>query len=155
MQPMSHSLSRTIFHVVFSTKERRDYIPRESLEITWAYLAGIARNHNWRVFTVGGTQNHVHILLELPPDIALSDAVGKLKSNSSRWLRESVRLFGWQSGYGVFSVSPSQVGRVVSYISHQEEHHAKYSFEEEFRSMLIAAGIDSEAWRGSNKNMPP
>jgi REP element-mobilizing transposase RayT len=138
---MSHSICRSLFHIVFSTKERRNYIPRASLETTWAYVAGIARNHRMRVFTAGGTENHVHILLELPPEMAVADAIRTLKCNSSRWLRESVRLFSWQQGYGAFSVSPSHLGRVVNYISHQAEHHKRYSFEEEFRAMLKAAGI--------------
>jgi REP element-mobilizing transposase RayT len=142
---MSHSLCRCIFHVVFTTKERRNYIPRVSLEKTWAYLAGIARNHDIRVLAAGGTQNHVHLLLELAPDVNLSDAVRILKSNSSRWLRESVRLFGWQQGFYAFSVSPSQVGGVMNYIAHQEKHHSRYSFDEEFRSILKAAGLRVDA----------
>ncbi len=139
---MSHSLCRSIFHIVFSTKERRNSIPRASLDTTWAYIAGIARNHGMRVLAVGGIQNHVHTLIELPPEVALADAVRTLKCNSSRWLRESVRLFSWQEGYSAFSVSPSQAGRVVRYISHQAEHHARYSFEEELCAMMKAAGAN-------------
>ncbi|MFZ0705115.1 MAG: IS200/IS605 family transposase [Candidatus Korobacteraceae bacterium] len=139
---MSHSLCRSLFHIVFGTKQRRDYIPKSSLENTWAYIAGIARNHDMRVFAVGGTQNHIHALVELSPELAPAAAVRTLKCNSSRWLRESVPLFQWQQGYGAFSVSPSQLGRVVNYISHQAQHHARYSFEEEFRSILKAAGIN-------------
>jgi REP element-mobilizing transposase RayT len=146
---MSHSLCRSLFHIVFSTKERRNYIPKSSLETTWAYLAGIARNHDMRVFAVGGTQNHIHALVDLPPDLAVANAVRALKCNSSRWLRESVRLFQWQQGYGAFSVSPSNIRRVVNYISHQPQHHARYSFEEEFRSILKAAGISREFVRSS------
>jgi putative transposase len=138
---MSHCVCRSLFHIVFSTKERRNYIPGLSLGATWAYIAGIARNHRMRVFAVGGIQNHVHILVELPPDIAVGDAVRVLKCNSSRWIRESVKLFEWQQGYWAFSVSPSHVGHVVNYISHQAEHHTRYSFEEEFRAILKAAGI--------------
>ncbi len=141
---MSHSLCRSLFHIVFSTKQRRNYIPKSSLETCWAYVAGIARNHHMRVYAVGGTQNHIHALVDLPAELALADAVRTLKCNSSRWLRESVPLFAWQSGYGGFSVSPSQIRRVVNYISHQAQHHARYSFEEEFRSMLMAAGIDRQ-----------
>ena len=139
---MSHRLCLSLFHIVFSTKQRRSYIPKSSLENTWAYVAGIARNHQMRVFAVGGTQNHIHALVDLPPEPALADAVRTLKCNSSRWMRESVRLFQWQQGYGAFSVSPSQLGRVVNYVSHQAQHHARYSFEEELRAMLKAAGMN-------------
>lgn len=141
---MSHSLCRSLFHIVFSTKERRNLIPRASLDTTWAYIAGIARNHQMRVLAVGGAQNHVHLLLDLQPDMTLSDAVRTVKCNSSRWMRESVRLFSWQEGYSAFSVSPSQAGRVVRYNPHQAEHHARYWFDDELRAMLKAAGIEPQ-----------
>lgn len=143
---MSHSLCRSLFHIVFSTKERRNLIPRGSLDTTWAYMAGIARNHRLRVLAVGGTQNHAHLFLELPPDIALSAAVRAVKCNSSRWLRESVRLFSWQEGYAAFSVSPSQAGGVVRYVAHQAEHHARHSFDDELRAMMRAAGIEPRTY---------
>ena len=143
--PMSHTLCRAVFHVVFSTKERRNLLP-ETLDRTWAYIAGIGRNHDLRVYAIGGTQNHVHALLELRPDIALSDAVRVLKANSSRWLRESIPAFCWQVGYGAFSVSPSQVARVVNYIRNQEKHHRRMSFEDEMDSMLRAAAMDPAAY---------
>jgi len=142
---MSHSLCRSLFHIVFSTKERRNLIPRVSLDATWAYMAGIARNHQLSVIAAGGTQNHVHLFLELPPDVTLSDAVRVVKCNSSRWLRQSVRLFAWQEGYAAFSVSPSNAGGVLRYVEHQAEHHARYSFDDELRAMMRAAGIEPHA----------
>ena len=77
-----------------------------------------------RVFAVGGTQNHIHALVELSPEQALSDAVRTLKCNSSRWIREWVRLFQWQQGYGAFSASPSQVRRVnmSNQLGHRKLH---------------------------------
>ena len=146
---MPHSLVRSIFHVVFTTKERRNLIPRSSLENTWAYIAGIGRKHQITVHAVGGIQNHVHALIELPAEMALADSVRTLKCNSSRWLRESVRLFQWQQGYAAFSVSPSQIGGVLQYIAHQEHHHARYSFEQELRSMMKAAGVANAATEGA------
>jgi putative transposase len=77
----------------------------------------------------------------LPPDMALSDAVRTLKASSSRWVRQTDRLFAWQEGYGAFSVSPSQLERVKQYIANQPAHHARYSFEQEFLAMLQTANI--------------
>jgi REP element-mobilizing transposase RayT len=111
----------------------------------WNYLAGIARNHGMQVLAVGGTENHVHILVVLPPDMALSDAVRTLKANSSRWMRETDRLFAWQGGYGAFSVAPSQLDRVKQYIANQPAHHETRSFEDEFLAMLQAANTAFEA----------
>src|ERR1039457_1884057 len=113
---MPHSYVSSVFHIVFSTKHRMQLIPADRQSRLWNYLAGIALNHGIQVLAVGGTENHVHILVVLPADTALSDAVRTLKTNSSRWVRQTDRLFAWQEGYGAFSVSPSQLDRVKEYI---------------------------------------
>jgi len=136
---MSHSHICAVYHVVFSTKQRTHLIPVAAQPRLWNYLAGIARNHHMRTFAVGGTENHVHILLTLPPDLAIADGVRTLKSNSSRFMRESSRLFAWQEGYGAFSVSPTQVAAVMKYIANQAAHHSRKSFDDEFTAMLRAA----------------
>jgi putative transposase len=139
---MAHSYVSSVFHLVFSTKERAQLIGADLKPTLWNYLAGIARNHGIQVLAVGGTENHVHILMVLPADAKLSDVVRTLKANSSRWVRETFPTFGWQEGYGAFSVSPSHVNRVKQYIANQAEHHFKRSFEDEFLSMLQAANMD-------------
>ena len=120
---MAHSYVSSVFHIVFSTKQRMQLIRfRQPISIV-NYLAGIARNHGMQMLAVGGTQNHVHILVVLPADMALSDAGRTLKTNSSRWMRETDRLFAWQQGDEAFSVSPSQLDRVKQYIANQAAHH--------------------------------
>ncbi len=136
---MAHTYTENLVHVVFSTRERANLIPPERQEQLWAYLFGIAQSERLEMLTAGGTANHVHLLFALPPAISLSDAVQKLKGNSSRWLGPH---FQWQQGYGAFSVSPSQVGVVKDYICSQAEHHKKRSFEEEFVSLLEKCGVD-------------
>src|SRR6202789_83371 len=136
---MSHSHICAVYHIVFSTKQRTQFIPVAAQPRLWTYLAGIARNHHMRTFAVGGTENHVHILLTLPPDLAIAAAVRTLKSNSSRFMRESSRLFAWQEGYGAFSVSPTQVAAVMKYIANQAAHHSRRSFEDGFAAMVGAA----------------
>ena len=141
---MAHSCVSSVYHVVFSTKQRMQLIRTDKLSRLWNYLAGIGRNHGMHVLAVGGTENHVHILVVLPADTALSDAVRTLKANSSRWMRETDRLFAWQEGYRAFSVSPSQLARAKQYIANQPAHHATQSFEQEFLAMLQAANIGFE-----------
>jgi REP element-mobilizing transposase RayT len=142
---VAHTYICSIFHIVFSTKERIALISAELQPRLWNYLAAIARNHGVRVLAIGGTANHVHILLNLPTDQKLADVVRTLKCNSSRWVRETDRKCGWQDGYGAFSVSPSQLPAVERYIAHQEEHHQRGTFEQEFLSMLQAANMRVEA----------
>jgi putative transposase len=136
---MPHSYVSSLFHIVFSTKECIQSIPAGLQPRLWNYLAAIARNHGVHVLAVGGTENHVHILLILSAEAKLSDIVRTLKCNSSRWLRETKPLFAWQEGYGAFSVSPSHVDRDRRYIANQARHHRSRTFEDEFLAMLAAA----------------
>ena len=106
---MSHTYATNLLHCVFSTKNRADLIPADCQEKLWAYLHGVAKADNIELPAAGGTANHLHLLIALPPVCPLSKAGQKLKGNSSRWLRKD---FEWQQGYGAFSVSPSQVAAV-------------------------------------------
>jgi REP element-mobilizing transposase RayT len=124
---------------VFSTKERRPLIPAERQEQLWAYLFGIAKNESLNLIVAGGTTNHVHLLMALPPVVTLAQAIQQFKGNSSRWMGAD---FAWQQGYGGFSVSASQLATVKAYIKNQAEHHQKRSFEEEFIALLKSYGIE-------------
>ncbi len=136
---MSHTYTSNLFHIVFSTKERRPAIAEPAK--LWPYLAGVARNLNYEPLAIGGTENHVHALLRIPTNAALSEVVQKLKSNSSRWLRENGRWLGWQEGYGAFSVSASNLEAVRRYIQSQPEHHRRGTFEDEFVALLAKSGV--------------
>ena len=91
---------------------------------------------------IGGTENHVHILFHLSPKLALAKAAQLLNGNSSKWIGEQGIEFAWQEGYGAFSVSSSNLEAVARYIANQESHHRKFSFEEEFRTLLEKHGVE-------------
>lgn len=136
---MSHAYSRNYIHLVFATKERRSWI-RNPGEM-YSTMRDIADEYGVAFLEIGGTANHVHILFDLPPRIALATLVGALKRKSSKLQNEEGHLFGWQEGYGSFSVSPSNLSTVKSYILNQAEHHAKRSYEEEFTTLLNKSGM--------------
>ena len=142
---MAHSYSSTLSHCVFSTKDRRNAIAKEWQPRLWAYLAGICKNHEMIALSVGGTENHVHILFHVPPILALAKAVALLKANSSKWMGEHGIKFSWQEGYGAFSVSSSNLDQVTRYIQNQEAHHRKTSFEDEFRALLQKHGVEYDS----------
>jgi putative transposase len=135
---MAHTYASNFIHCIFSTKERRPLIDAERVAGLYAYLGGIARSEGFSLVAAGGTANHLHLLFVLPASYSLATAVQKLKGSSSRWIG---RGFSWQEGYGAFSVSPSQVPAVKKYISNQEQHHRKRSFEDEFIALLRSCGI--------------
>ncbi len=139
---MSHSYSQNLIHCVYSTIERRNLILQELQDRLWSFNGVIAKREGIHLLIAGGTANHIHLLIALPPTIALSKTLQTIKSYSSRWMTEHGVDFKWQEGYGAFSVSPSQVEVVEKYIRHQAEHHKKRSFEEEFVFLLKSSGID-------------
>jgi len=139
---LSHTYAQNHLHIVFSTKERRKIIDPTMQSRLWAYMAGIARNHNFLVLSNGGMEDHVHLLIQLPPVLALAKAVSLLKSNSSTWMKGHGLDFSWQEGYGAFSVSASNLDTVKRYIANQDKHHRKITFEDEFITLLKEHGID-------------
>lgn len=134
---MQHTHVCVRVHFIFSTKDRRKSIPRELQPRLWSYLAGIARRLDAKVLSIGGMEDHAHVLLGIPATITLAALVQKLKANSSRWMKEQTRhAFEWQEGYGAFSVSVSLVDATVAYIRNQAQHHRRRSFDQEFEEIL-------------------
>ena len=127
-------------HCVFATKQRRAMIKDPAA--IWAYIRGIARNCQFDLLAIGGTDNHIHLLLALPAGRNLSDIMRDIKANSSRIIRMTNRLFAWQDGYAGVSVSPSQVANVKAYIANQAEHHRTRRFEDEYLALLKRAGAN-------------
>jgi REP element-mobilizing transposase RayT len=116
---MSHTYCCALFHCVFSTKERHKTITGEIQPRLWAYMGGIARKREMKALGVGGTDDHVHLLLSLPSSLPIAKAMREIKSESSRWMRETCGIAGfeWQDGYGAFSIGSSQVEATLAYIA--------------------------------------
>ncbi|MGA2904628.1 MAG: IS200/IS605 family transposase [Candidatus Korobacteraceae bacterium] len=140
---MADTYTKILVHCVFSTKERQPQISQP--EKLWTYLRGIARNRGVDTLAVGGTANHVHLLIALPSSLTIAQLMRDLKANSSRHLNKKQRGFAWQDGYAAISVSPSQVEAVRRYIEAQSEHHAKRSFESEYVAILDKSGMQHSA----------
>jgi putative transposase len=136
---MAHTFTNLLTHIIFSTKDRQPSIDAVMKPQLFAYMGGIVREINGKAFAIDGTADHIHMLVSLPPTLALSEALRIIKTNSSKWFHEkstNVKPFRWQAGYGAFSVSRSNIPRVVRYIVDQERHHRKVSFQEEFIAFL-------------------
>ncbi|MEZ5345975.1 MAG: IS200/IS605 family transposase [Pyrinomonadaceae bacterium] len=139
--PSSHISSN--FHIVFSTKERRPLIGDDWRERLHPYLGGIVNGMEGVPLAIGGTSDHVHLLVSLKSKHRLDYFVRDLKADSSAWVHKELgKVFKWQKGYGAFSVSPTGIDGVKKYILNQEEHHQKRSFEEEYIELLNLSGIE-------------
>ena len=141
---MAHTYCSSLFHCVFSTKDRRKLIAPDLQPRLWAYMGGIARENGITALGVGGTDDHARLLLSLPSSTTIAEAMQKIKGGSSRWMHEGCGLaaFECQKGYGAFTIGVSQVVSTLAYIAGQAEHHKKRDFQAEFLAILRQHGIE-------------
>ena len=142
---MSQSLTNLLYHIVFSTKDRRPLITPDYEPRLYEYIGGIIKGTGGMPLGINIAEDHVHVLAKLRPDRSLSDVLRDLKSNASGWMHNvfpEVRDFSWQRGYGAFTVSQSNVEAVRGYLQRQKEHHTKYTSRNEFVRLLELNGIE-------------
>jgi REP element-mobilizing transposase RayT len=136
---MASTLTNLLYHIVFSTKMRQDFIVPELRTDLYPYIGGIIRGEKGIMLKIGGTANHLHLLAKFPPVMSVSKMLQHIKGNSSKWVNEERRMtfrFAWQRGYGAFPVSESAAEAVSRYIEAQEEHHKTMTFQEELLLLL-------------------
>ena len=134
---MGHTANNLVVHIIFSTKARQPLITPEIRADLFADMGGIVRQLKGIAIIINGTVDHVHMLLRVRPVHAIAEIMRVVKANSSRWVHQKWHNeFAWQTGYGSFTVSESNVLSVSRYIANQEEHHKRCSFQEEFVAFL-------------------
>jgi putative transposase len=132
-------------HCVFSTKDREPSIVDEFEQRLWQYIGGIVKQNGMKSLGIGGSADHVHILLSLTTSISIAKAMQLIKGGSSKWIHDNFprqHVFAWQRGYGAFSVSTSLIQENMAYIRNQKEHHRKKTFQEEYVSFLKKNRVD-------------
>ncbi len=150
---MSQSLSKIILHSVFSTKLRTPWLRNEQLRNElYAYMATILTNIECPAILINGVEDHIHILSLLSRKIRVMDLIKEAKTETSKWIKKHDRgtsKFAWQTGYGAFSVSESNIPQVRTYLENQVEHHRQRSFQDEFRELCRRHGVELDeryAW---------
>jgi REP element-mobilizing transposase RayT len=126
-------------HVIFAVKGRQNLISNQWKNELYKYITGIISNKNQKLLCINGTGDHIHILIGLKPDIAVSDLVRDIKNNSTNFINSRnyiAEKFNSQTGFGAFSYSNSQIDSVVKYLINQESHHLKKTFREEYIEIL-------------------
>jgi len=91
-----------LYHIVFCTYDRKNTIPKEHHEELYKYICGIIKNRNSFLYRINGMENHIHILSDLHPTVALSDFIKEIKTASNKWMKESERFpqfSSWAEGY--------------------------------------------------------
>ena len=143
---MSQSLSKIYIHLIFHKRTTSPKVAEEDLEQLHAFIGQIINDSGCKNIWVNGTNDHVHALFELSREVAISNLVGEVKRNSSRWIKilspRYYRDFSWQGGYAAYSVSQSIIEKTLNYIKTQKEHHEKKTFQEEYIEFLKLYGLD-------------
>lgn len=139
------SYTRLLYHIVFRTKRSAYVINIEHERKLYMYLFGIMKNLGATTYRIGGMPDHIHILVDIPPSIAVSDFVREIKRSSSLWLKQQdsfPNFNGWSDGYAAFSYSIEAKQSIIRYIMNQKQHHLVTSFEDEIKQFLIENGIE-------------
>ena|SRR5579863_5313578 len=134
---MPQSLANILVHTIFSTKGRHPFITDAVRPGLHGYMAGVLKELNSPALIINSMADHAHVLCSLSKNLAVCKMAEEVKKSSSKWMKtQGVPSFGWQNGYGAFSVSQSNAASVRNYINKQQEHHRKVSFQDEFRRFL-------------------
>lgn len=144
---MANSYTNLLYHIVFSTKRRRALIVPELRDDLYAYLGGVVRGERGTLLEIGGMPDHVHIVARFRSEPSVAQMIKTLKSKTSKWANEQSRgpgHFAWQIGYGAFTVSASQLDKVLDYVRNQERHHRRKTFQDEYLALLKRHGIEFE-----------
>lgn len=138
------SYRRILYHLVLRTKHGHPTINRLHERELYAYIYGYVKNKNCFLYRINGVENHLHLLSDLHPSIALADYIRDMKASSSFWMKNSGKFpgfVGWCSGYAAFTYAWKEKDRIVAYIKRQKEHHGRVTFEDELRRMLREQGV--------------
>lgn len=142
---MANTYSQVYIHIVFAVKGRQNLISTNWKDEVYKYITGIISSKDQKLIAINGMPDHVHILIGLKPDKSISDLVRDIKSNSSKFINDKKWIngkFEWQTGFGAFSYSHSQLTNVINYIRNQEEHHKTKTFKEEYVEFLKLFNVD-------------
>ena len=142
---MANTYTQIYLHVVFAVEGRQNLIKPEHNDELQKYITGIVSAQKHKLIAINNMPDHLHLLVGVRPDAALSDLVRDIKANTSRFISEKRWVpgrFSWQEGFGAFSYSRSQLGTVIRYIENQQKHHARKSFREEYTELLERFGVE-------------
>ena len=144
---MAGTFSQVYMQYVFAVKGRENLIKKTFEEELYKYIAGIVNGKEQKRLAINGMPDHIHVLVGLRPAMRISDLIRDIKNNSSNFINDKGWLkqkFSWQEGYGVFSYSESNYGKVIDYIKDQKKHHEKRTFRQEYLLLLKRFNIPFE-----------
>lgn len=145
---MSKTYTQLHVHFVFAVKGRASLVQEHFRERLEKFISAIVLKRNHTLLAIYCMPDHIHIFIGKRPNQSESDLVRDIKTNSTAFINEERLVhgqFAWQSGFGAFSHSKSQVDRVIAYIRNQPNHHKRKSFKKEYIKIASAYGSGEDA----------
>ena len=142
---MSNTYTQIHLHLIFAVQNRRSLIQNSWKDRLYEYITGIIQQYKHKMIIINGMPDHLHIVIGMRPTQSLSDLMQDIKSSSSKWINDNELVrgkFRWQSGFGGFSYSKSQLPALINYVKNQKAHHSKKSFLQEYLEILEKSGVD-------------
>ncbi len=139
------TFTQLYYHLVFAVKDRIPALETSGRESLYRYINGIIKNNKCLLYQINGAEDHVHILCDIHPTMALADLMKDIKIAASKWIKEKgvfPKFEHWQEGYAAFTQASKDKTYLMKYIANQPTHHQRISFQEELRNLLIEAGIE-------------
>ena len=133
-----------LYHIVFCTKYRQMFINNDHREDLYRYIWSLLKKKGCYLVRISGVPNHIHMLIDLNPIVALSDLMRELKSSTSRWMamNDKFPMFsGWAKEYYAATLGVKDKDCIIEYIKSQQEHHLGRSFDEEIQDLCLHAGM--------------
>jgi REP element-mobilizing transposase RayT len=139
------SYTQLLYHIVLRTKRNERSISQHKVSSLYQYIWGIIKNKNGTLYRINGVEDHIHILSDLHPSIALADYVKDIKIATSLWMKKSgdfSKFTAWSEGYAAFTYSFQEKATLMNYIKNQQEHHKKEDLNDELKRIFREQGID-------------
>ncbi len=142
---MSNTYTQIYIQSIFAVQDRKCLISKTWKDELCKYISGIIKNNKHKPLAINGAADHIHVFAGMKPHQSVSNLLQDIKAYSSSWINNKKLVhghFNWQTGYGAFSYSHSQIDKVIKYILNQEEHHKRKTFKEEYLALLKIFNID-------------
>jgi REP element-mobilizing transposase RayT len=141
------SYTQILYHIVLRTKRSEQSITQANVSSLYKYIWGIIKNKKGKLYRINGMEDHVHILSDLHPSLALADFVKGIKVASSLWMKQASdfpSFLGWEEGYAAFTYSYKEKEVIINYIKNQQKHHQKESTQDELKRLWIENGMEPD-----------
>ena len=140
-----NSYRQILYHIVFCTYNRENTIPPDQQEGLYKYIGGIITNRKGVLYQINGMENHIHILSDLHPTVALADFIKEIKTPSNLWMKQTGKypeFVHWSEGYCALTYTYRDKAMIVNYIKNQKKHHKHVAFEDEYKDLLEENGVE-------------